>query len=382
MLSILRLAEHGYPQQQCDLFDDIVETDGHLLNLFEQRAHAVAGKPWVLQAGGSKPEDQAAAEILRMALDLTPNLVECFEHQLGYNRYGYAASEMDWDLVRIDGSLRVVPAWFANVPARRFRIGDNDELRLLANDGVSDGEPLAPGKWIVTRRPGCKVARGGLMRTAAWFAMYKRFGTRDWVVYAEKFGIPLVLASYDEASDENAKATAEDIVDNIGDDGGAVVPKGITVDIKDAERSGDSSGTHGGLIAHCNREMSKLVNGVLVSSEAGDGAGSYAKATSDAEVRWENVLYDAVRLGGAFRRGVCIPFMQFNDLPGAPPKLVMRVVRNLEPSVLVGLADTMKNKLGIDVSAQQLREITGLQEPSGPEDAAPGQAARPEVGNA
>ena len=81
------------------------------------------------------------------------------------------------------------------------------------------------------------------MRTAAWYALWKRYGTRDWVVYAEKFGIPLALVKYDPALEDNAKDVALEIVENIGNDGGAAVPNGITVDVVQADRNGNAGGT-------------------------------------------------------------------------------------------------------------------------------------------
>src|SRR5215216_3969869 len=68
VLAIYALAEAGYPRQQVDLFDDLVEHDGHLRNLLEQRVQAVAGKPWVIQAAGNGRDDELAARILATTL--------------------------------------------------------------------------------------------------------------------------------------------------------------------------------------------------------------------------------------------------------------------------------------------------------------------------
>jgi len=380
LVSIFRTAEYGAPRDQCDLFDDVIENDPHLRNLFDQRAQAVAGKPWVIQAGGSRPQDELAAQLLRRSLARVPAISMFFEHQLTFNRYGWAASEIDWDFVEIDGRQVAAPIHFANVPARRFRISKNDELRLITKNASDDGEELEPGKWIVTRRSGVKVSRSALMRTAAWFALYKRFGTRDWVIYAEKFGIPLVLAVYEETLDEDAKDVAAEIVENIGDDGGAVVHKGIEIKIHNEGRNADSSTTHGGLISYCNREMSKLVNGSTLSNDNGDSGGaSYALGDVHAEVRWDNVLFDAERIQESFRDCVSSPFVQYNELDAEPPALHIRVVRDLAPTQLVNIAAKLRNELGVGVSVRQLRQITGLQEPAGDDDAAPGMAQAVEV---
>ena len=37
LVQIFALAEAGYPREQCDLFEDLVESDAHLRNLLEQR---------------------------------------------------------------------------------------------------------------------------------------------------------------------------------------------------------------------------------------------------------------------------------------------------------------------------------------------------------
>lgn len=368
LVAILRHAERGYPADQCDLFEDLVEVDGHLRNLFEQRRQAVSGKPWVIQAGGSDAADHEAAVALADAIGALPdsNFIEFLEHQLSFGPYGWAASEIDWDLV--DGQIR--PTHLATVPHRRFRIGEHQELLLRTREFSQDGEPLAPGKWVVTKRSGGKLARAGLMRTAAWYALFKRYGTRDWIVYAEKFGIPLVLASYDEAADDEAKRVAEDIVENIGDDGGAVIPKSIEVKVESAARDGDGGdgAVHPALISYCNREMSKLVNGSTLSNDNGDSGGaSYALGRTHDTVRFEAVMYDAERIQEAFRSGLAAPFVRFNGLAGKPPLLKMQVVRDLTPAVRADVAERMSN-IGLELSKQQLRQELGFKEPAGDDD--------------
>lgn len=373
VVAIFRLAEQGYPQQQCDLFEDLNENDATLRNLFEQRRVGVAGKPWDLQPDGAEGDAELASNILGQALRRLP-MVDTFDHQLQFNPTGWAATELDWDLLEIEGRRWVVPVWFANVPPRRFRIRpDTDELRLLTERNRTEGEELAPGKWWVTRRSSIRIARAGLMRTAAWLALWKRFATRDWVIYAEKFGIPLALAKYDVDTADRDKAVAMEIVENIGNDGGAAVPKSMEVEIVEAGRSGDASGTHGRLIDFCNKELTKLVNGATNATEGSQsGQGSYAQAEVHNSVRWEAVQADAERLQDSFRRHVAEPFMRFNGLTARPPLLEIQVVRDQSPKELLDAAARLKNELGIDVSASQLRRVTGIRGPTGAGDAAPG----------
>ncbi len=384
VVSIFRLAEQGYPQQQCDLFDDLRENDASLRNLFEGRGQAVWGKEWGLDADGTEGDSELGAKVLDEALRPLP-MVDTLSHQLEFNPTGWACTELDWDVATIGGRRWVVPVWFANVPARRFRIiPETDELRLLTTTQRTEGEALAPGKWWVTRRSAIRVARAGLMRTAAWYALWKRYGTRDWVVFAEKFGIPLPVVKYDTTVEEQGKAVAVEIVENIGNDGGAVMPKEMEIDILKVDRSGDASGTHGGLIEFCNREMAKLINGATLSNDNASGGSSYALGEVHASVRWESVLADAERIQDTFRRHVAEPFMRFNGLVGRAPMLEIQVVRDQSPKDILEAAAKLKNDLGVDVSVSQLRRVTGLRAPLGTSDSAPGKpvAAAPAIGGA
>lgn len=374
VLSIFREAETGWWLQQCDLFDDLIENDGTLRNLFEQREGAVAGKPWDLQPDGAEGDSELAAEVLSLALEPLP-MSDTFAHQLGSNRYGAAESEIDWTTLVHNGRIFVVPGWFADVPARRFRIDcKSQRLRLLTERAPVEGEPLAPGKWWETRAPGAQVARAGLMRTAAPLALYKRYGTRDLVTYAEKFGMPGLLAEVPEEASPAAKGVLRKVVKNFGTDAGGLFerPTGMPADAVKFHilqaAAADSSGTHGTLITFCNREMAKLINGATLSNDNADSGGaSYALGEVHAATRWETVQRDAERLKETFHRCVALPFMRFNGLAGRAPKLEIQVVRDLEPKDLLEAAERMV-KLGKSVSESQVRGFTGLHKPIGPGD--------------
>jgi phage gp29-like protein len=383
VVAIYAQAEAGWPLQQCDLFDDMLEGDCHLRSLFEQREQAVAGKPYVVQAGGAAEQDKLAARVLAAAMSRLP-LIRFFLHQLSANRYGWGASEIDWGLFDFEGRLWVVPIWLANVPARRFKIDvRTNTIRLLTVSEPSKGEELVPGKWIVTARPG-PLARAALMRTATFPACYKRFGTRDWVIFSHKFGLPLVTAQYDEigagddkgAADDATRQVLTELVRNVGQDGGAVLPKSVDIKVHEAGRAGDASKTQGGLIGYCNAEMSKLINGsTLANDNAGSGGASYALGEVHASVRWDNIQFDAACVEEAFRTQLAAAFVEFNDLNCAPPLLRIQVVRDLTPTVRANVTDTYVNKLGGKASRTQLAEELGYRDPLDGDDVLPGAPA-------
>jgi phage gp29-like protein len=382
LVAVYRAAEDGNTWEQCELFDDFYETDAHLRNLFDQRAQAVSGKPRVIKADGPDEADALAAAALSEAVrsigsdytdgDPGATMTEAIEHLLTFNRYGFAGAELFWGVRTILGRDWVVPYKVRPAPHRRFALNPRTEELVLINDPYlyqsRQGVPLWPGKWITVRRSGQRVARSGLMRTAGWNCLAKRFATRDLIVYSEKFGLPMAIVTYAESNDDTAKDVATLIAENIGNDGSAVVPEGVKVEIVDAIRS-DSSGVHGGLISHVNRENSKLVNGSTLANDNGDSGGaSYALGDVHASVRWEAVQYDAERIQDAFRTQIAVPFCIYNGLDGAkPPTLQIQVVRDLEPKTRVEMAEKLV-AMGLDLSISQMRMDTGFAGPINAQD--------------
>jgi phage gp29-like protein len=389
VVAIYRDAECGFVTTQCDLFDDLVENDCTLRNLLDQRNQAVAGKQHGIQAGGPSAEDELVARVLAAAFE-SLQLIAFFEHQLGFNKYGWGATEVDWGEFEFEGRTWMVPVWLANVPARRFRIDTRTDQLLLITDEKTEGEPLKPGRWCVTRGRG-PLARAALMRSASWPALWKRFSTRDWVVYSEMFGIPLVQATYDDidapgggATDVDSRGVAEDIVRKFGSSGGAVTPKSIEVKIHEAARTADSGGTHGGMIQFANAEMSKLINGsTLANDNAGSGGASYALGAVHDSVRWDNVVSDFRRLAEAVRTQIFVPFLRFNGLAGKvkAPHLAIQIAQDLSPKVRLECADIALNKLGIPISISQIRQDASFREPLNAADSASG-APKPEPADA
>ena len=384
VINAFRAAELGDPRIQCDLFDDVIEADCHLSSLFEKRSEAVAGKPWVIQAGNGDEVSALAAHVMREQLRLLP-MDEVFQHLLTYNKYGYAAVEIDWTAKEIDGRIWIVPEWFVCVRARRFKIGTIrffgnqstiDELRLFADPTRPLGDELRAGKWIILRRDrAMPLAQSGLMRSCIWPALGKRYSFRDWLVLGDKYGKPVPIASYQEDADDQAKSVAMQIVQNIGNDNGAIKPETIKLDFQETKADG-SSKLHGSLIQFCNSEMSKRVNGsTLANDNSNSGGASYALGAVHDSVRWEAVQYDATRLQTAFKTCVFEPFVKYNNLNCAPPELKIQVARDLDPNTRVEVAAIYRNQLGGKVSRAQMGEELGFREPTGPDDELPGTPA-------
>ncbi len=373
LVSAWYAAEQGDLRTQVDLITGLVEGDGTARSLFEARRRAVWSKPRVWQADGSVGDSVLAAQILSRATKRLM-MTAAVDHQATFNEYGFACTEIIWDYVVLFGREYVVPVELINVPQRRFKlIPETQTLRLLTEKNTTDGEELTPGKWWVTVAPGCNIARSGLGRTLGPYAMYKRWAMRDWVLYSERYGLPVIIVKIPWNANEEVRRAAESIVDNVGRDGGAIVevPADGVVDVQVVQVSpADSNHTSAQLIEHCNREMTKIVNNSTLSTDVNSGGtGSYAQAEVHADVRFEAIESDAEWLQESAYRAISDPFMRWNmfrpDTEG--PCLEIQVERDQGSSILLEQASKMV-AMGVDVSVSQLRRRTGLRPPVGNAD--------------
>ena len=381
LLRIFRAAEQGDLDEQAALFDDQIEADGHVRSLFGGIETEVHGKPLLVAAEGDLESSMQARDVLAAALDRMPianSLHEFVKHQAGRRRYGYAATEIEWGIVEIQGREWVVPLALHNVPARRFKIDYvTKEWRLLSSMNPA-GEKLLPGKWLIGVDLATDPARGALMRTASRKCLLKSLSEANWAAYGNRYGIPLAMVKYDRDQGDDGRKHAEEIAKTIGTDAAAAVPKDIDIAIAEAGRMGDSSPLHGGMIAHANSENSKLIaGGTLTNDSSGTnngGAGSsHALGKVHENSRWgvisglamdvQEVFYELSRM-----------FIAFNGLTGKalPPRLQIQIARDLTPTTIVQAASTMVNDLGVPVSRDWLYANTGMQAPETDSDATPG----------
>lgn len=368
LVTAFRMAEAGYPQVQCDMFDDIIERDGHLRAALGGRLLCVAGRDWILQAGGDTPSDKRAAEVLEEALRRQPfNFLKTMVHQLKAAWFGWSASEIRWERVKD----QTVPTWFANPSHRRFNF-DKDDCPLLVGDvpvvhGDSVGEPLAPGSWWYSESPLHHiVARAGLMRTAAWWSMFKSMAITDWLVLAAMFGIPYRTGKYGSQTPDTEKDVLKQAVQQLGTDGAAVMSDTCEIVVTKID-AGGSDAVHGAIAALCNAEISKVISGGTLTSGEGTSTGSYALGKVHENRSYDNVTFDAKLLAMSFETGVAAPFLHWNGFPAwtKPPRLKVNITRDTDPAQRAQIVSLLANTVGLELDEEQIRQENQLKHPTG-----------------
>ncbi len=359
VVSVYRTAEWGWCQEQCDLFEDIIENDGHLRSVIEARTLAVAGKEWTVLPGADDPLSVAASELLSAALTRT-NFSDAIAYIVGARYYGYSLTEIQWERVGPD----VLPTWFITIPHRRVAFDAADRPTIINDLNTIEGESLEPGRFVYATNTGgpitTRVARSGLMRTATWYALFKRWSWRDWVIYAEKFGIPMVIGTHDEGATEEQVTKLEDTVTNIGEDGQAIKSRDVEVEIKEVVQT--DTNLHKGIVEEANTEISKLITGSTLTTDSG-GPGSFALGKVHETRSFDLVVADAKLVARRFAEDVARPFLKFNGFEGAAvPRLTIAIARETDPGARLK-EFTGAQSIGVDVDSEQVREELLLRVP-------------------
>lgn len=365
LLTYMRQAERGQPLRQFDCFDDIIQVDGALRGMINDRIESVAGCDFVVMPppGHSDKPSLMAAEALNECLQNQLKFRAFMAHQLGAVHYGFACSNLMWEL--IDGL--VTPVEFACIAHRRFaapRTERANEIWLINGRGpVYDLIDLEPGLWAVSRYYniiGRNPYVAGLMNTCAWWSMPKRWSVRNWLTFAEMFGIPLAVGYYEEGASPASRGALEDAVKLIGSDGWAVLSSLTELVIKETARGGDSSTVYPNIIKICEEQIAKLITGGTLNTDVA-GVGSYNAASVHESRSYAMKCNDAACLQEAFTRDIGTWFVRYNGFDrAAPPRLKIRIRRDSKE-----WAETLQIIGGaVEIDGDQIYEDFGLRYPA------------------
>lgn len=365
LFAYYRQAERGVPIWQYDCFDDLVEVDGHLRGLIGGRIESISGCDLVIQPGApDKASNLAAGELGDRILGLggSVGIREFLEHQLTAPHFGIALTNIVWDFV--EGVI--APVELKNAAHRRFCAPSTtraDEIKLIAGDTIRDLTDLEPGLWAVSRYRNRNPWAAGLLRTAGWWAMFKRWSVRDWQVFAEMFGLPLVIGYYEDGAGPVSREALEAAVKSIGEDGFAVLSNMTEIVIKDTVRSGDSSTVYPQIAALCEAQMSKLIAGATLTTDSGGAGskGSYALGSVHESRQYNLARSDARRVEEMFQRDIGRVFCAWNGFDRAqPPKLKIQITRDsLERAQALEILGQM-----MELDEDQIREEFSLRTPA------------------
>jgi len=361
LAAILREADEGDVARQCELFTEMEEKDAHLASLLQTRRNAVIGLPRAVLPYSDDPADQESAGLVEEVLDGIDldDLVLDLMDAVGK---GYSIAEILWET-----GERVAPRSVEWVDPKRFA-WDGHAVRLLTEAHPMDGEALPANKFIVHRykaRSGLP-SRAGMLRVCAWMYLFKNYAVKDWVAFAEVFGMPLRLGKYDPAASKEDREALEAAIRALGTDAA-----GIIANTTDIEFLSEKSGTSGGdvyerLAAFCDRAMSKAVLGQTLTSDTTGATGTYAAGQVHDSVRRDLIEADAAAVARTLQRDLIRPIVGFNLGWDRTRRLPYIQFDTAAPEDLRATAETygiLVEKVGLPIGASHVYERFGIPAP-------------------
>lgn len=362
LAAIIRQCDQGDMDALLTLAEEMEERDPHYASVLQTRKLAVLGLERQLAWATGDEDDPRADEIQEACGKLidAPEFEDLLAGLLDGIAKPYAVVETLWNTrVRPWRPLCYEwrdPRWF------QYDRETARELRLK-EAGHPDGKPL-PAYTFSIHSSGRKSgigARGGLARLVAFSFVCKLYGLKDWLAYAEIFGIPLRLGKY------GAEASPEDVdvlkraVFGLGSDAAAVIPQSMLIEFPTAGGGATGADLFERLVKWIDSQVSKAVLGQTMTTDDGS---SRAQATVHNEVRLDLVKADARGIGATVTRDLLSAFVFFAYGPDAPvPKLVLVVE---EPEDVKALSEALGPLIdrGLKVKQTEIRKKFRLSEPA------------------
>lgn len=362
--AILREADQGYPGRQVEMFRELEEKDAHLSSQWQMRKNAVLDLEWEIQPESDDAQAKKAADFCREVLEGLEDLDDLLLDLLDAVPQGWAMSELLWD---VSGGQAVL-AGHRRVPQERTRWDDQGVPRLATDEEFVRGIELPPYKVVYHRNRGRggQDVRAGVMRTCAWWWLFKNFSVKDWVVFAEVCGMPLRVGTHPTGMSPDDRDAFKQALYGLGSDGVALISEGAKIDFVEAKTTGAGQLVFERLANFCDAAMSKAVLGQTLTTQVGD-KGSYAAGKVHNEVRKDLRDADAYALAKTLRQQVLRPLVLFNFGPEAPVpvfKFDLEEAEDLQAkaAALADLAD-----LGLPIPRSYVYTTWGIPQPMGGE---------------
>jgi len=210
------------------LWDAIERTDDIIKVASDKRRKAVSRHGFDIVQTDDSTEAKRHAEALQFFYDqltatraddrnLRGGLPMLIRHMMDAVGKRYAVHEIIWKPVEggLTAELVFVPLWYFE--------NTTGELRLLSGQTSTTGDALEPAEWLVN-------SGDGVMEACASAYMFKHLPLQDWLLYSEKFGMPVPVGKSPDQPGSEGWESMEDAVAALGACDGVVISSNGDID--------------------------------------------------------------------------------------------------------------------------------------------------------
>lgn len=353
--AIMQAADSGDTARMCALAEQIDDRSLAIGAALDTRRAAVAATRWRLAPAddSSRAEEvaRAAEQMLRASHPGNELLTfgQMVHLELGSALLpGFAAPEIVWSR----GGTEILG--FNSVPAKHFTFGGGRTPKLVTTEHPS-GVGLEPGKFVLHwhRAKGGSPTRGGLIRACAWLRCFESLNMKDALRFAERYGMPFLVARVDENSWKNERTVLRRVVRNFGPDGGAVLSRGTELDLlQAANNNGD---IYFRLLEYLQAAAERLILGQTGTS----GEGGWSNNGAQHLVRMDIRDSDCTQIAETAYARILVPWTAWNRGPDAPaPTMEYDVEEAKDAKAEADVIKTLDDA-GWELEAEQVEKNTG-----------------------
>lgn len=376
---ILAQADSGYMAAWHDLLNECRQKDGEMQSMLSTREESLIARGWsvspVLEPGQRQAGARAKrnADFCRSALESIRDLNASLSHLQDARYKNFSACETEWTKNRKGD---VVPLRLHTLQGRRWVTTTDNRIEFYDDGRVNPARDLVgafPWRFVVhkPRTNGDVLSREGLGRCLVWFSAFGAWSLRDWLLFAELFGKPWRLASYEGVNyDEDKEAIVREILDNMTASTYAILPQGIKLDIAWPQSpGGQTQSPNGGILQYCRAVKALVILGQQATT--GDVQGGLGgKGDARHEVRMDLESADDKALSEAVRWQLLGPILWLKyGTQEIPPLFRFNTAEALDVKAWLESVKIVNKDLGLPVSRAQIYDVTGLHEPLSEEDA-------------
>lgn len=360
LAGILKAAEQGDAKAYLELAEAMEEKDPHYLSVLGTRKRAVSQLPITVEAAEATDEAERDAELIRTWLKRDTLEDELFDILDAVGK-GYSVSELVWETSTRQWMPRRIkyrlPHWF------QYDRTDGETLRL--RDDTPDGADLEPFKYVVHEhkaKSGLAI-RGGLARIVAWSYLFKNFSLKDWVAFAEVYGLPFRLGRYDTGATVDDRRQLLNALAQIGSDAAGIIPKSTDIEFVDGKMAASDGALFEKLATYLDQQVSKAVLGQTATTDAvASGLGGGLGKVHDG-VRGDIERADAKQLAATLNLQLVQPMVMLNHGPRvAYPRIVIGREEAVDLKATVDAAGTLIDR-GLQVSSSWAHKLLRIPEP-------------------
>jgi len=359
LANLLQAAGDGDAHAYLTLAEEMEERDLHYAGELAKRKLAVSRLPVTVESATDETRDKEIADAVRLLVK-KPGFRTLLKDCLDAIGKGYAAVEIIWRR-----GNRWMPERYEWRDPRffQFDLESKSKIRLRDEADLMNGIEPAPYKFIVHIHRGKSgiPIRGGVARLAAWSFMCKGYTIKDWLAFAEVFGMPLRMGKYGQSATQDEINILKTAVANLGSDAAAVFPENMLVELVEAGNKGGSADFFQRLADYLDAQVSKGILGQTASASGTPGKLGNDKLQSD--VRDDIRDDDAEALEETINRDLVRPFVDLNFGPQENyPEVQIRAIEREDVAALVSAVEKLV-PLGLKVEQSVMRDKLGLPDP-------------------